>query len=384
MRCSCSIVVVLLACSSNAPADGSASSESSGDGMASAPSSSDPTSVDTGATTNDDAIIEDVMLPDALACSEQFAAWIAVRNTGLSTWTAADGYALGAVDDQDPLSSSGRVALPDDAAIEPGQTHVFGMSLVAPADAGAVVTDWQMVHEGSTADWFGEIAARDVDIACGPAVRSGPVRLEGRSFADDGGPFVALGTTMMWAAWAYRNDRPRLEANLAYVADQGFHYVRALGVVGDPLAEDYWDGREIEFGWPDYADVIADLTTLAWDEYGLRIEWTFIGDGQVAVPEPAQRDALVDMFVALGDARPDAIVHFELANEYWQNGFGGPEGLDELRVRTADLRDRTNVTRVATSLRSTTATSPTSRRCTRIAISAPRRARGVRCCVRSS
>ena len=32
-----------------------------------------------------------------------------------------------------------------------------------------------------------------------------------------------------------------------------------------------------------------------------------------------------------------------MANESWQNGFGGPEGLDELRVRTASLRDRTNV-----------------------------------------
>lgn len=311
--------------------------------MTTAPSSSasDPTSVDTGEPVEDAAEIDDANFPTALACDESTAAYVVMRNTGASTWTAADGYALGTVDDSDPLSATGRIALPDDAAIAPGETHVFGFDLVAPGEPASVVTDWQMLRENVA--WFGAIAASDVEVTCGPAVRSGPVRLEGRSFADDGGPFVALGTTMMWAAWAYRNDRPRLEANLAYVADQGFHYVRALGVVGDPLAQDYWDGREIEYGWPDYADVIAGLTALAWDEYGVRIEWTFIGDGQVAVPASRQRDALVDMFVALGDARPEAIVHFELANEYWQNGFGGPEGLDELRVRTASLRDRTNV-----------------------------------------
>jgi hypothetical protein len=344
MRSSHSLVIsfLALACSSTAPADSPTTDESSGAQVTTAPSSSasDPT-VDTGEPSEDDAEVADVMLPSALACGESTAAYVVMRNTGASTWTAADGYALGTVDDDDPLSATGRIALPEDAAIAPGETHAFGFDLLAPAEPASVTTDWQMLREDVA--WFGSIAASDVEVTCGPSVRSGPVRLEGRSFADDGGPFVALGTTMMWAAWAYRNDRPRLEANLAYVADQGFHYVRALGVVGDPLAEDYWDGREIEFGWPDYADVIADLTTLAWDDYGVRIEWTFIGDGQVAVPASRQRDALVDMFVALGDARPDAILHFEMANEYWQNGFGGPEGLDELRLRTASLRDRTNV-----------------------------------------
>jgi YD repeat-containing protein len=281
------------------------------------------------------------MLPNVLACGESTAGYVVMRNSGASTWTAADGYALGTVDDSDPLSANGRIALPDDASIAPGEMHSFGFDLVAPAEPASVVTDWQMLRENVA--WFGDIASANVDVTCTPGVHGGRVRLEDRSFADDGGPFVALGTTMMWAAWAYRNDRPRLEANLDYVAAQGFHYIRALGVVGDPLAEDYWDGREIEYGWPDYADVIAELTALAWDEYGLRIEWTFIGDGQVAVPASRQRDALVDMFVALGDARPETIIHFEIANEYWQNGFGGPEGLEELRARTLDLRGRTEI-----------------------------------------
>lgn len=330
------VVLLATACSSTAPASGDASSGS--DGSSPGTGAHDASS---GDPLDDDAVFVDAMFPDALACGDEANAYVVMRNTGASTWTAADGYALGAVDDGDPLYAAGRVALPEDAAVAPGDSHAFGMALTAPATPADLHSDWQMVRE--EVQWFGEPYTASVEVTCTPGVRGGPVRLQDRSFADDGGPFVALGATMMWAAWAYRNDRPRLEAQLAYLADHGFHYIRALGVVGDPIEADFWDGREIEFGWPDYTDVVAGLTALAWDEYGLRIEWTLIGDGQLAVPTARQRDLLIDGFVALGAARPDAILHFELANEAWQNGFAGPEGLAELRTRTQSMRERTDV-----------------------------------------
>lgn len=321
----------------HAGGDGSGSSGTSADTtVASASASSDSGGV------GDDATVIEASLPTALACGESVTATIRVRNDGATTWSADDGYALGAVDDTDPLSAVGRIPLPAGASIEPGSSHTFELTLTAPAGAGAVMTDWRMVHEH--VQWFGETAAAAVTIACdGTGERGGPVVLEERSFADDGGRFVALGATMMWAAWAYRNDRPRLESDLAYLQANGFHYVRALGVVGDPAAPDYWDGREIELAWPDYAEVVAGLSALAFDEYGLRVEWTFIGDGQITVPSAAARDALTDVFVALAQDRPDAIMHFELANEAWQNGFAGDDGLAELRARTLALRDRTAV-----------------------------------------
>ncbi|HET6585731.1 MAG TPA: NBR1-Ig-like domain-containing protein, partial [Nannocystaceae bacterium] len=323
-----------------ADADGSGSGDELGpDSGAGDDGGADTT--DGGMVDGDGAAIESASLPTALACGEAFTAEIMVRNVGTTTWTRADGYALGAVDDSDPLSASGRIELPDGVEVAPGDAHGFAFELVAPADPVSITTDWRMVHE--QVQWFGETAAADVDVTCTPAGRSGPVRLEGRSFVDDGGPFVALGATMMWGAWGYRNDRARLEENLAFLADNGFHYVRALGVVGDPNGEDFWDGREIDFHWPDYADVIRGFTELAWDEYGLRVEWTLIGDGQVAVPTPEERDALADVFVDLAATRPDAIIHFELANEAWQNGFPGDEGIAELRARTSDLRARTDV-----------------------------------------
>ena len=42
--------------------------------------------------------------------------------------------------------------------------------------------------------------------------RRGLVRLEGRAFADDGGPYLAVGASLFWAAWGYRHDRPEVGA----------------------------------------------------------------------------------------------------------------------------------------------------------------------------
>lgn len=169
------------------------------------------------------------------------------------------------------------------------------------------------------------------------------MRLAGNSLQDDTGTFNALGTTMMWAAWAYKFDRPKLERNLAAIAAAGFHYVRALGVVGDYEAPDYWDGREIDWHWPDYDAVIAGVTDLAYDVYGLRLEWTLIGDGQVNIPNEADRYALVDRFLAMSVGREQKIIHFEIANEAWQNGFEGDAGLAQLRALTRYMRDRTEI-----------------------------------------
>jgi hypothetical protein len=173
--------------------------------------------------------------------------------------------------------------------------------------------------------------------------RTGLVGLSGNSLVDDGGPFNAVGATMMWAAWGYKFDKERLEQNLEFLSQNGFHYVRALGVVGHPSEEDYWDGREIDWHWPDYADVIAGLTDLAFDKYGLRVEWTLIGDGQKNIPDKTDRYALIDTFVAMSQGREEKIIHFELANEAWQNGFEGDQGLADLRELTMYMKGATDI-----------------------------------------
>lgn len=173
--------------------------------------------------------------------------------------------------------------------------------------------------------------------------RTGLVGLDQGSLSDDQGRFNALGATLMWGAWGFKNDKARLEQNLEYLSQHGFHYVRALGVVGDYDNPDYWDGREIDWRWPDYADVIAGFTDLAYDQYGLRVEWTLIGDGQTTVPNSKDRYALVDTFVAMSQGREQKIILFEIANEAWQNGFSGSAGVDELRALSAYMNQATPI-----------------------------------------
>jgi hypothetical protein len=170
--------------------------------------------------------------------------------------------------------------------------------------------------------------------------RRGAARVEGRALADDGGPFPALGATLFWAAWAYRHDRPRLDAHLALLADHRFDYIRALGVVG---RQPYWAGREIDWRWPDYDEVIAGLTDHAYDRYGLRVEWTLFGDADQVIPEPADRERLVDRFLKMSAGREHKIIHFELANESWQNGFEGPGGVAQLQALTRRLASQTAI-----------------------------------------
>jgi len=291
----------------------------------------------------DDAEAVSVSIPSELACRAAATASIEMRNTGTTTWTRAAGYKLGAVDDADPLyGPDTRVWLPEGVEVAPGSTTTFTFELRAPAEEAVYTTDWQMVREGVR--WFGAQVSRDVAVTCtAPPARTGIVRLSGNSLIDDQGTFNALGATMMWAAWGYRHDREKLERNLDVLARSGFDYIRALGSVGNVEAPDYWDGREIDPGWPDYAEVIAGTTDLAYDGYGLRVEWTLMGSADSNEPDEADRYALVDAFLAMAAGREQKIIHFEIANESWQNGFPGDEGVAQLRALSSYMRDRTEI-----------------------------------------
>lgn len=175
-----------------------------------------------------------------------------------------------------------------------------------------------------------------VDLA--GSARTGPVRAEGRAVADAAGPFNALGATLFWGAWAYKSDRARLERNLKALSAAGVDYVRVLGSVGGTS----WEDRETDPRWPDYDAIITGLTDLAYDKYGLRVQWTLFGGAPFTLPG-ASREVLVDRFVALARGREHKIFAFEIANEAWQNGFRGPEGLAELRRLGARLSDKTTV-----------------------------------------
>jgi len=193
------------------------------------------------------------------------------------------------------------------------------------------------------------------------AVRSAPtgvVHSRGAAFADDRGPFLPLGATLFWGPWGYRFDRARLERHLEFLAARGVDYVRVLGQVGEPgpNPEDTWSDRPIDPRWDDpcpasgeprhpcgtFEDVIAGFTDLAYDRYGLRVEWTVFG-GTGFTPTPASRAAFVDRLLAMSKGREHKIMHFEVANEFYHNGFRGPEGIAEVRSLGRRLQERTPV-----------------------------------------
>jgi len=168
--------------------------------------------------------------------------------------------------------------------------------------------------------------------------RTGPVRVEGRAVADAAGPFNALGATLFWGAWAYKFDRARLERNLDVLSAAGVDYVRVLGSVGGAS----WEDRQTDPRWTDYDAIVAGLTDLAHDRYGMRVQWTIFG-GAPFTPPGRERERLVDRFAAVARGREHKIFAFEIANEGWQNGFRGTEGINELRRLGKRLSDATSV-----------------------------------------
>jgi hypothetical protein len=172
----------------------------------------------------------------------------------------------------------------------------------------------------------------------GRSPRPGQVRPDRRALADAAGPFNALGATLFWGAWAYKHDRPRLERNLEVLSAAGIDYVRVLGSVGGAS----WQDRQTDPRWTDYDAIIAGMTDLAYDRYGMRVQWTVFG-GAPSTPSGPAREALVDRFAAMAQGREHKVLAFEIANEAWQNGFAGPEGVTELRRLGQRLNEKTPV-----------------------------------------
>ena len=182
--------------------------------------------------------------------------------------------------------------------------------------------------------------------------RTGQVRIEGHSLVDDDGHFLGLGASYFTALWRCNNDRAQLEADLGFLARQGFNYYRMLSMVGHHPA---WDGREIApvsftnrdgkylDGWPDYWQQLRDLVDLAYDRHGLRTQITIFADAQLM---PRKEDRIGHMGKLLADVvagREHKIIMLEVANEAWQNGFPGDEGVAQLREFAKYLGDRTEI-----------------------------------------
>ena len=113
-----------------------------------------------------DAVVVDAQFPATLSCGQTALATVTMKNTGGVTWSAAEGFKLGAVDDSDPLYTRDvRVFIDDGVRVPPGASVTFTFELTGPDGEGPRVTDWQMVQEN--VQWFGASVKRTVGVSCG-------------------------------------------------------------------------------------------------------------------------------------------------------------------------------------------------------------------------
>jgi hypothetical protein len=194
--------------------------------------------------------------------------------------------------------------------------------------------------------WSGSGRTVKLDLSMAPG-GANLARLAGKSFCDNHGPFLALGASYFQALRRAKYDRARLERDLELLASKGFNYVRVLSMVN-------WDGLEIApvsftnsaghyvAAWPDYWRQFRDLLD-AISRHGLRAAVTVFADAQHIMPGKPVRQAHLGSLLANIAGREDRILHLEVANEAWQNGFPGSSGVADLREFTQYLADRTSL-----------------------------------------
>jgi hypothetical protein len=182
--------------------------------------------------------------------------------------------------------------------------------------------------------------------------RGGRVRVERYLLADDDGPFLGLGASYFTALWRAKHDRARLEADLEFLSKWGFNYYRMLSMVGHNAA---WDGLEIApvrftsredkrvDAWPDYWRQLPELIDLAHDRYGLRTQITIFADAQLMPEKEARIEHMRKLLAEVVPGREHKIILLEVANEAWQNGFPGEEGVAQLREFGEYLNSRTEI-----------------------------------------
>ncbi len=90
-------------------------------------------------------------VPATMYVGEKYNVSVTVRNSGTTTWTAAEGYRLGSQNPQDGGTWGGRQYLT--ASVAPGQQYTFNFTVTAPSPIGSYNFQWQMLREGVT--WFG-------------------------------------------------------------------------------------------------------------------------------------------------------------------------------------------------------------------------------------
>jgi len=115
-----------------------------------------------------------------------------------------------------------------------------------------------------------------------------------------------------------------------------------------PIAFTNRSGERVE-AWPDYWQQLTDLIDLAYDRHGMRTQITLFADAQLMPNEQDRREHMRRLLADVVRGREQKIILLEVANEAWQNGFPGEQGVADLRKFTKYLADRTEIPVATTS-----------------------------------
>jgi hypothetical protein len=139
-----------------------------------------------------DAQIVSHSVPASMLAGKSYPVAIVVKNTGTATWSAADGFALGAVNPENNVTwGYNRASLY--TTVAPGQQATFNFAVIAPT-TGSYVMDWRMIKEN--VEWFGGTASASVNVG-----------EQLKTLADS---FLYQPATDTIYAWRFGNGLPRM------------------------------------------------------------------------------------------------------------------------------------------------------------------------------
>jgi hypothetical protein len=232
-------------------------------------------------------------------------------------------------------------------------------------DSGQVDSDRNFAWTGQLADqagyyafvrlsncgnWGAWSAARAFYLDTSAPASSNQVEVQGASLKDAGGPFLGLGASYFQALRRCKFDHGRFISDLDFLKACEFNYVRILSMVGWYPA---WQGKEIApvtftnqngavvNAWSDYWQRFVQCIDEVY-ERGMRVQVTIFADAQLMPGKQARINHMQTMLAHLA-GREHKIILLEVANEAWQNGFPGQQGIADLREFGQYLAERTQI-----------------------------------------
>jgi hypothetical protein len=166
---------------------------------------------------------------------------------------------------------------------------------------------------------------------------AGPIVLEGRICTDDHGAFLAVGASFFWAPRAWKDHRDRFDANMAWLASQGFTFYRALVTTGGWPDPDPWRDAGAYLPWA--LEVLPQFLDDAFTRYRLRCSLTLF-DGEHQTPTDSDQDAYVAHVCDLLEPRLHTLQDLQMANEYGPTGWMYAKGVERLRRHARTCRER--------------------------------------------